>query len=205
MKKEKSVLVADYKRRVIWFHGTITLMAAEKFGRIMKRLNNDGTDDIIFYIRGPGGDPWATFTMMNDISNSDSPVFCVAHKNVASGCFTLTQAGSGRAALPGTKFLFHSAVATFNGQKFNFEKTQAELREYLQRLELIDAIQFLWFTARGRPVELIHDFLKTDKVLSLPMAKKFQLIDAAYSRKRFLKDRKKMKKIIRKQNKKLTA
>jgi hypothetical protein len=65
----------------------------------------------------------------------------------------------------------------------------------LERLKFVDVAQFLWFSKRGRPLELIHKLLKDSALLSVPMAKKFGLIDSHYSKKDFLKDRVKIRKI----------
>lgn len=199
MSKEKSILVADYQNRVIWFDGSITQKTARRFSKILAKLNKLKKDPIVFYIRGLGGNPWATFSMINDIHNSPSPVGCVAHGHVASGCFTLTQPGTWRAALPGTKFFFHSAVTVSYPSKKNRELTQSELNTCLDKLRLADWIQFFWFSMRGRPVEMIQDMLKSNKSLSLPKAKKFKLMDISFKKSDFLKDRKSIRKILRKQ------
>ena len=201
MKKEKSVLAVDYKERIMWFDGSITPKIASRFSRVIGKLNKLKTEPIVFYIRGPGGDPWSTFDMMNDITQSRSPVACVAHDYVASGCFTLTQAGVLRAALPGTKFVFHSAVGLSRANKVGIEQTQQELIDWVERLKLIDYVQFFWFSMRGRPVEMIQEMIKSDYVLSLPMAKKFKLMDAYFKKADFFKDRKRIREVIKKKKK----
>lgn len=196
--EEKSILVADYENRVIWFDGSITEKTAFRFSKILAKLNKLKREPIVFYIRGPGGDPWSAFSMINDIYNSLSPVGCVAHGYVASGCFTLTQAGMWSAALSGTKFSFHSAEGVFCASKNDQQITQEELTDWVERLRLIDFLQFFWFSMRGRPVGKIREMLKLSKALSLAMAKKLKLIDGYFSKADFLEDRKGIRKIIRK-------
>src|SRR3989338_6879521 len=138
MVKEKSILVVDYKNRIIWIDGTITEKMASSFGKIINKLNRLEVVPIVLYIRGPGGDPWSTFSMINDIVNSPSSVGCVAHGYVASGCFTLTQGGAWRAAIAGTKFVFHSTAGVCLAHKNKVERTQKELIDWVERLRLAD-------------------------------------------------------------------
>lgn len=197
MRREKSILVADYKNRIIWFDGSITQKTASKFGDILNKLNRIKVAPIIFYVRGPGGDPWSTFAMINDVNNSPSPVGCVAHEYVASGCFTLTQAGVWRAALSGTKFVFHSAGGFSYACKKDIEQTQKDISDWLERLMLVDFVQFFWFSLRGRPVQMIQEMLKSNAVLSVPRAIKLHLIDSYYNRNDFLEDRRVIRKLIK--------
>ncbi len=192
--------MVDYKHRIIWLDGTVTQKTASKFGNILNKLNRFKVAPIVFYIRGPGGDPWATISMINDITNSQSPVGCVAHGCVASGCFTLTQAGLWRAALPGTKFVFHSAEGFSRASKKNIQQTQKEISDWLERLRLADFIQFLWFSMKGRPVSMIQEMLKANVVLNLPGAIKFCLVDSCFSKKDFVRDKKLIRKIQRAKN-----
>ncbi len=201
MGKEKSILVADYKNRIIWLDGLITRKTASSFSKIINRLNKSKKDPIVFYIRGPGGDPWSTFSIIGDIFNSSSPVGCVAHGYVASGCFTLTQAGTWRTALPGTKFMFHSADGVSYASKKDIVRTQKDLSDWAERLKLADFMQFFWFSMRGRPVQMMQEMVKSNTALSLPLAKKFKLIDAHFKKSDFLKDQKKIREIIRRQRK----
>ena len=195
--REKSVLAVDYKSRVIWLDGSITEKMAFRFGKIINKLNKIQVAPIVLYIRGPGGNPWSVFSMINDIFNSPSPVGCVAHSYVASGCFTLTQAGKWRGALPGTKFFFHSADGVSYPSKKEIQQTQEDIGHWLERLKLADFMQFFYFSMRGRPVQMIWEMLKTNTKLSIPMAIKFQLIDNYFNKKDFLADRKFIRKIIK--------
>ena len=192
---EKSILLVDYKHRIIWLDGSITPKMAFRFEKIMNKLNKIKIAPVILYIRGPGGNFWATISMINDISNSPSPVGCVAHGCVASGCFTLTQAGVWRAALPGTKFIFHSAEGFSRAFKKGIQQTQKEISDWLERLRLVDFLQFFWFSIRGRPVSMIQEMLKANMVLSLPVAIKFHLIDKYFDKQDFIHDRALIKKI----------
>lgn len=195
--KKKSILVADYKNRVVWFDGTITQKMASRFGNILKKLDKIKVAPIVLYIRGPGGDPWATLSMINDVFNSSSPVGCVAHGYVASGCFTLIQAGILRAALPGTKFVFHSAEGLSYASKKDTQQTQKQISDWLERLKLVDFIQFFWLSLRGRPVQMIHEMLKANMVLSLPRAIKLHLIDKYFDKEDFLVDKRRIRKLVK--------
>lgn len=197
---EKSILTVDYKNRVIWLDGSITQRVASRFGNIINKLNRFKVAPIVLYIRGPGGDPWSTISMFNDITESPSPIGCVAHGYVASGCFTLTQAGVWRAALPGTKFIFHSADGLSYASKKDRQQTQKQISDWLERLKLADFFQFFCFSLRGRPISMIQEMLKDNKVLSMPRAIKLHLIDKYFDKEDFLEDRKLIKKIQRAKN-----
>lgn len=192
---EKSILLADYRHRIIWLDGTITQKMASRFDNILNKLNKIKIAPIILYVKGPGGDPWAVVSMINDIINSPSPVGCVAHDYVASGCFTLTQAGTWRAALPGTKFVFHSADGLSRASKKSRQQTQKQISDWLETLKLADFIQFFWFSMKGRPVSIIQEMLKANMILSLPAAIRFHLIDKYFDKKDFLEDKRLIRKI----------
>ena len=201
MSKERSILVADYKNRIIWFDGSITQKTASRFSKIVDRLNKLQIAPIVLYIRGPGGDPWSAFSMANDILISPSPIGCVAHDYAASGCFTLIQSGAWRAALPRTKFSFHSAEGMSYAHKKDIQQTQKDLSDWVERLRFIDVIQFFWFSMKGRPVEAIQTMLKSSQALSVPQAKEFKLLDSYFKKSDFVKDQRRIREIISKRRK----
>ena len=189
---EKSDLVADYKERFVWLDGCITPKLADKFRRVMARLNKSEPAPIVLYIRGPGGEPHSALAMMNDIVNSKSPVVIVAHDFVNSACFLITQAGACRLAMAGTTFTFHPAVAVVFKKKYKEDEiqfTQAELIDSLERLRLTDGIQLTWFLKKGRPTQRIFNLFRVETTISVPKAQKLRLIDDYYDKKDFIKDR----------------
>ncbi len=197
MKDKDTVFVVDYQNRTIWLDGSISVKIAKKFKKALSRLNKISYKHIIFYIRGPGGDPYATFTMMGDMSMSVSPIVTVSNDYVRSGCFTITQAGSIRLALKGTKFYFHPAIATISKGSI----TQDHLVGMVEGLRLLDAVQLVWFSRKGRPVKKIHNLLISEATIGLSKAIKHKIMDGYYKEEDFIKDKKSIKKIIRKQNK----
>ncbi len=195
---EKSILVVDYKERFIWLDGVITPSVAYQFKRILTKLNRLKMWPIVFYIRGIGGDFHATSFMMNEITTSDSPVSVVAHGFVYSGCFTMTQAGHYKLALPGTKLTFHpteSVIKKISGDQVQLSQSQLITR--LERARLADAVQLSWFLKKGRPTKEIFDMFQVETTISLPKAKKLHLIDDYYKKEDFLKDRRIARKLIK--------
>jgi len=202
VKDEEFALVAGYKERFIWLDGEINPKVAYQFKRMLSKLNRLKCAPITFYIRGPGGNSYSAFHIMNEINNSDSPVATVAHGYVGSGCFTITQAGAHRLALAGTKFIFHLAESAFEGKYSGIiEMTQSWHIDNLERLKLIDGAQLCWFSKKGRPIKKIFDLFKAETVLTVPKARKLHLIDDYYKEKDFLKDRRIARKLIRARDK----
>jgi len=196
--EKESVLVASYKERFIWLDGEINPRVAYRFKRMLAKLNKLKTSPIIFYVRGPGGNPHSTFFMMSEIVASSGPVAVVAHGLVNSGSFTITQAGAHRLALPGTKFTFHPAEGYFKENSKGLVRLgQDQFTESLRRLMLIDAIQLSWFFKKGRPTKVIFDLFRAETTLSLPQARKLHIIDDYYNRKEFLRDRRIARKLIK--------
>jgi len=195
---EEFLLVVSYKERFIWLDGEINPKVAYRFKRMLAKLNKLNTSPIIFYVRGPGGNPHSTFFMMSEIMASNSPVAVVAHGFVNSGCFTITQAGTHRLALAGTKFTFHPAEGYFKENPTGLVRlAQDQFMDSLRRLMLIDAIQLFWFFKKGRPTKVIFDLFRAETTLSLPQARKLRLIDGYYKRGDFLKDIKIVRKLIK--------
>jgi ATP-dependent protease ClpP protease subunit len=190
---EKFVLVCDYEHRVIWHDGFITERTASRFEKILKRLNKK-LGPICFYIRGPGGDPPSTFKMMQLIMGSENPVACIAHDHVCSGCFTMTQAGEHRLALPGTRFVFHPSVIDVT-DKVRF--TQQALVDEVEKLRRTDGIQLMYFIRKGKPAGEIYELFDAEAVITVPRAIKLNLIDAYYKKEDFLPDRRRIRKLIK--------
>ncbi|MBI2068770.1 MAG: ATP-dependent Clp protease proteolytic subunit [Candidatus Yanofskybacteria bacterium] len=196
MIKEESILAAGYKERFIWLDGEINPTVAYQFKRMLAKLNKLKIAPMVFYISGPGGDTHAGFSMMNEIIASDSPVIIVAHGIVTSGCFTITQTGAYQLALPGTKFTFHPAELQFKKNLgYQFQLTQSQLIENLERLRLVDSVQLSWLIKRGRPTKEIFDLFRVGATISLPKARKLHLIDGYYKTEDFLRDKRIVRKI----------
>ena len=195
----KPTLLVDYEERFIWLDGGINPGVAYHFKKMLNKLNRLKMGPIIFYISGVGGDAHSGFSIMNEIAASDSPVAIVAHGIVYSGCFTITQAGARRLALAGTKFIFHPAELQFKENSgHQYQLTQGQLVDSLERLRLIDSMQLSWFIKRGRPTKQVFDMFRAGTTISLPKAIKLKLIDGYYKKDDFLKDRKMVKRLISK-------
>lgn len=200
MAKEKSVLAVDYKNGIIWLDGVITPKTAYNFERAIRKFKKSDVSEITFYIRGPGGDVFSTLYMMELIKNSGLRIGCVAHDYANSGCLMLTQAGLWIAALPKTKFLFHQTNHVFyNGSQFN----SSDLTEAAQCLQFLDGIQLKWLFSKGRQLERIYYLFRSEAVVTVPQAIKLGLVDCYFKKDDFLKDRNRIRKILRSKTKKV--
>ena len=197
--KVKTNLVVDYEDRFIWLDGHITSLVASRFVKMLAKLNRLECSPIIFYIKGPGGNPYPTFWMMSEIEASASPVAIVAHEYVNSACFTITQAGVHRLALKGTRFSFHPVEFDISNNQKVIRTTQQELMGVLDSLRLIDAMQLLWFLKRSRPVKKVMRLFIEDSTIGLSKARKLKIIDDYYEESDFLKDKRRAMKLIKTQ------
>lgn len=195
MKKE-TVLLADYKRKIIWLDGEIGRKISSKFLKILQNFKKRELDEITFYVRGIGGDFSPTFSMIKAIRGSGLHIGCVAHDYVNSGCFVLIQAGQWTAALPKTRFGFHRAVLNFRSCGRS-TLSSLDLIEETAKLELINLIQLEQLLLRGREVEEIFSLFYHDANLSVPQAIRLGLVDSYFDKRQFLKDGKIIKQISR--------
>lgn len=107
---------------------------------------------------------------------SKCEITTIGYKQAYSGTFLIFQAGNKRLAIDGTKFIFHPAVMPLRslmGDELNADM----FYELTRTLDKIDAIQFLIFTSRGRPIDDIKRFLIHKVIFTARQAKKFGLAD----------------------------
>jgi len=195
--KKKTVLVADYNKRFIWFDGEINQSTANQFLKILRNFKRRCLNNVTIYIRGIGGDFSSVFMMIRAMRESGLNIGCVAHDYVMSGCFALTQAGGGwTAALSKTKFCFHSAILDLKkNEQYGFNKP--DRIEIVAMSEALDAIQLSWYLSKSHRVEEIFHLLYNDVIINAPQAMRLGLIDAYFDRNEFLKDQKIVRQIVK--------
>lgn len=196
MKKVKTepsdIPKADYGQRQIWLDGRVSARTAFVFESILKKMNSLGNDTIRFFICGEGGDFYACLKILNLIKFSTSKFVIVAFTKVRSGCFLITQAENceKRLAVPGTKFIFHHAVDNYSRIACkNVEMDQHYYEERKNRLQVVDAMQLLLFTQRGRPVKKILELFNRQAQLNVKIADELNLIDGIFDKGEFDKYR----------------
>ena len=195
--KPAVILVADYKRRFVWFDGknSFTYSLAAGIIKILNKLDKISHKLIIFYIRGIGGDMYAFTKLAHAIEGLKSPVMFVAFDFVRSGCFWITQCGDTCSAIAGTKFTFHRAVNRWSGKT---EMSQDDYLKGLSRLKLVDAVQFWMFTRQGSPIKTIAHLFEKEATISTKQAIKLKLITGLYSKDNFQKHKKRAEKLAQK-------
>lgn len=194
----KSILLCNYEDRTIWLEGEITDRVARNFKKYLEKMNKSGSGPIVFYISGAGGDIFLCLDMIYAVRKSGSPVASVAHGQVNSASFLLTQSGHTRLALPGTKFGFHRVVS--RGIPPSAKESSMSVRYHLEaisQLSLADALQLVIFLRRGRPVKQVFTLFKDEAILSVAQAIKLGLMDYYFKESDFEKDKKKFKNMYR--------
>lgn len=177
-------------KRVIWLEGNIDNRAAFIIETIINKLNKASHDPILLFITGKGGDFYAVLKIMKMIENSPSKFIIIAFKEVLSGSFLLTQAKNAESlAVPGTKFIFHNAVRVFEKEQLpkRFLMAQKELTEEAKKLAVVDAIQLLIFSERGRPIKKIFDLFHNEAEIDIKKALELKLVDGILNKRDFLR------------------
>lgn len=90
---------------------------------------------IKIYIDSNGGDLGATFTMMDAIRMSKTPVWTINIGAADSGGFFTFITGHKRFAYPHSSFLFHEGAAQVGGTSGQFENFSAFYKKQLNRLK----------------------------------------------------------------------
>ena len=206
MSGENAKLAVDYKERIVWLDGEITNQIAKRLIRIIKRLNKLKRDPIYIYIRGLGGNTYACLNIMSEIERSNSPITCIAHEYVASGCFLLIQAANQKLAVSGTKLNFHKAEsyemirASKRVKKMAFSQLYHTVQ--LDRLRAMDALQLYWFNKGGNSAKQVFNLFQMDAIIGIKKACQIDVLDGYFPDNDFEEDKKKINKILKDKEKK---
>ena len=191
----KMLFACDRTERFIWLelpNGIpITPPIAERFCRALARLNQETSSPVFIYLSGRGGgDFFACLKMVHAIEASASPVYAVAFGMLRSGSFFITQASRACYTITGARFQFHHATDFFvKGRKDEWGMSQRTYWRKMEMLRLIDAMQVLLFTRRGRSIGAVVRAFEREEKLTVKKARALHLVDGAYSRKEFAKMR----------------
>ena len=185
------------EKRIIWFSGEICAESSRRIINSLRRLNKTREGPICFYLSGRGGDFKYCFAIGNEIQNSSNPVAGIAHGQVISACFMLTQFFKVCLGVEGTIFGFHRTARESRITK-GLIMNQDFLQRELDRLKMMDAIQVSVFYRRLRDFDRLFDFLRNDKVIEVSEAIKLGLIDDYFDRGEFGVDRRFMRGILKK-------
>ena len=204
MRKKTFKLVSSDQERFIWLEGVINRQTAGEFIKQLTKLNNDGSDPIFLYVSGPGGLLDSCLDMIIAINNSKSKVLCVAHGEVASSSFVLTQAATigFRLAIAGTKFKFHRALYKYKLAVSIKAGTSISQEDYLARLKILtkfDGVILAMFFLKCKPnrrMEII-ELQQAEEILSVKRAISLGIMDNYFDKKDFSKDRKIAKALIK--------
>ena len=134
----------DLERRVIWVEGEIDCCLLESVKWIL-RWNQEDTGKpkeeripIRMMINSPGGDLYATYSCVDVMLASETPIITVNMGMAMSGGFMLLIAGEKRFALKNSTALYHSGHGGFEGSASQIEtatkhykKQLAQMQEYI--------------------------------------------------------------------------
>lgn len=181
-------------RRVIWLEGSIDNRVAFIIETMTSKLNKTNRDPILLFVSGKGGDFYAVLKIMKTIERSPSKFVIIAFKEVFSGSFLLTQAKNTESlVVPGTKLIFHNAVRVFEKDKLSkrFLMNQKDLTDEAKKLSVIDAMQLMIFSEKGRPIKEIFELFHSEAEIDAERALKLKLMDGILNKEDFEKFSKK--------------
>ena len=189
MAKITSRIAFSPKKRIVWLSGEIRVETADKIISALRKLNRT-KGPICFYLSGPGGDFKHCYRMGKEIENSPNPIVGIAHGELRSACFVLTQFFRVCVGVRGSTFGFHRAAReTTHAINKGTILTQDGLQKELDRLKFIDAIQAYLFYEKVRDFDLVFELLHDDRVLNLDEAIKLKLVNGCFDRREFLSDK----------------
>lgn len=177
----KSRVICDAKNRRLWILGNIKSRGLKnKAVNFLKKLDIISLQPIMIIISSGGGTFYYCLEIYQTIRNLKSISVTIGSKMVQSGAFLIHQGGDARQATRSTYFKFHRGVMLKEGVlkelregEFNKER----LRQFVESLEIMDAIQLMAFTLRGRPVSQIISLFNHGAAFSAYAAKKLNLVD----------------------------
>ncbi len=141
-------------------------------------LTKESLASIKIILTGEGGTffPCLEIYQALKMIGSKCEIITIGYKQVYSGDFLIFQAGNERLAVDGTKFILHQAVKPLESL-IGDELNAGKLYELARTLDRLDAIQFLIFTLRGKPMDDMKRFLMHKVIFTAQQAKKFGLAD----------------------------
>lgn len=120
------------------------------------KVTADERKPIYIFINSPGGDLSATFTMIDAIAMSKTPVYTVNIGCAYSGGFLTFLAGHKRIAYPNSTFLFHEgSVSEVGGDAGKFQNFSAFYKERLEAMK-----EFV--LAKTNMIEDFYESIKRD-------------------------------------------
>lgn len=120
------------------------------------KVTADERKPIYIFINSPGGDLSATFTMIDAITMSKTPVYTVNIGCAYSGGFLTFLAGHKRIAYPNSTFLFHEgSVSEVGGDAGKFQNFSAFYKERLGAMK-----EFV--LAKTNMIEDFYESIKRD-------------------------------------------
>ncbi|MBI2048970.1 MAG: ATP-dependent Clp protease proteolytic subunit [Parcubacteria group bacterium] len=167
---------ANRAKRWLYVQGEITPATATNFEKQLRALAKEGSAPIVVFLNSRGGDVYACLKMYHLIMNlreKQTPVYTAGVNIVQSGAFFILQAGTRRFAMETTTFMFHCAVRHY-AESMN----TARLMEEFQDLAIIDAMQLVIYTKRGRPIRKVKELFSRDETLTAEQARALHLVDA---------------------------
>lgn len=205
--QKEAVPVPNYQERFIWldldkgrFHSRLELGVES----ILKKMDSKNNKPITFYISGLGGDFYAFLKLHHFIISMRSPVIFAPFKRVKSGCFYITQSGRSCVSLPGARFEFHHAVDQYLTEDTKrVIMSQLDYAIRIDKLKLVDAVQILLFTQRGRPISKIADLFAREARIGVTMARQLGLVDGIFDCQQFQHDKKFVENYLKKRLKPL--
>lgn len=136
----------NFLNRTIYITDEITQEIADSFYGLVKFWNMADTTDEIdpndrepikVYINTPGGDLNATFTIIDAIKMSLTPVHTIVTGTAYSGGFFIAIAGHQRFCTPNSSYLFHEGSLTDSGDAGKIRNRMSFYWKQLDRLKKI--------------------------------------------------------------------
>jgi len=131
----------DAKRRIIWVDYPITDMLMETVKQILDYNRDDvglpreQRKPIHMFINSPGGDLYATYSCVDVMLLSETPIYTYNMGIAISGGFLLLLAGEKRYALRHSSAMFHKGSASFEGTAAEIEAATKHYQIQLKQMK----------------------------------------------------------------------
>jgi ATP-dependent Clp protease protease subunit len=140
---EKAYEAVDFLERCLYLNQEITpehatlIFNSIKFWNLADEMDEIPVADRIpikIYIDTPGGDLYATLSIIDTIGLSKTPVHTITIGNGFSGGFFIGISGHKRYAFPHSSFLFHEGSCTYEGDAHKFNEHGEHYKILLKKI-----------------------------------------------------------------------
>lgn len=163
------------KKRTLYLIDEIDSGVADRLSAGILWLNAKNKDEITIYINSLGGGVAAGLDIFDIINHSKAPITGIVYRQANSMAIIVLQACKKRKAMKHSVFSFHNLRMNIRKEWDEYEKTMEKNLQDIKKDQ--EDYNNIIFQRSGIKIEIIEQWCKEKKVLSVEEALSFNLID----------------------------